>query len=369
MWPDSAFPNLYWGAYMTTLITVQYYQYAYIFEHFDINNLWLLMDCLSLTLAYSHIVLKLLVLMYNRRIIYFMVRAIVEDWNESLANDSYKSTMTNMADISRRFSNTMFCAYICCAFFMSIGGYVLQAMSEANEPDNNKSRELPIKMAYPFDTSKSPIFECFLIEQFLYDMVLALLVGLVNALLVALILHVSGQIDIMQQDLLEIYNKKYDPSTFLLLMKDFICKHQKIITYSENIESLFTVIALMQVLWNTLVMCSSGFVIVTIISSGENTSTLVKPLIFYTLITLEVFVYCYAGEFLSAKSKAIGDAIYESLWYNLPPSDCCIILIMMLRCQKRLTLTAGKVVDLNLEGFTSVVKASASYVSVLNAMS
>jgi len=27
---------------------------------------------------------------------------------------------------------------------------------------------------------------------------------------------------------------------------------------------------------------------------------------------------------------------------------------MMLRCQKRLTITAGKVIDLTLEGFTSV---------------
>ncbi|KAL0133977.1 hypothetical protein PUN28_001118 [Cardiocondyla obscurior] len=83
---------------------------------------------------------------------------------------------------------------------------------------------------------------------------------------------------------------------------------------------------------------------------------------------MEVFVYCFAGEFLTAKSKSIGDAIYESLWYNLPPSDSRIVLFMMLRCQKRLTITAGRFIDLTLEGFTSIMKASVSYVSVLNAM-
>ena len=74
----------------------------------------------------------------------------------------------------------------------------------------------------------------------------------------------SGQIDIMQQDLFEISNKKYDRNTFLPVIKSFICNHQKIISLSENIENLYTYIALMQVLWNTLVMCCTGFVIIIV---------------------------------------------------------------------------------------------------------
>ncbi|XP_011694674.1 PREDICTED: odorant receptor 82a-like [Wasmannia auropunctata] len=282
MWPDSAYPNLYWFSYMTSVAIVQYYQYAYILTHFDLNNLWLLMDCLSLTLAYSLAFLKLIVLWWNRR--------------------------------------------------------------------------------------KSPIFECFLIGQFLYDMVIAFVVGLINALLVALVLHVSGQIDIMQQDLIEISNGKYDHNIFLSVIKDLICKHQKIITLSENIENLYTNIALIQVLWNTLVMCCTGFVIVIVLSNGKDTTNLIKSVSYYTVIILEVFVYCFAGEFLSAKSNSIGDAVYKSLWYNMSPSDSRIILFMILRCQKRLTITAGRVIDLTLEGFTNIMKATVSYISVLNAM-
>ncbi|XP_012063168.1 PREDICTED: uncharacterized protein LOC105626478 [Atta cephalotes] len=86
----------------------------------------------------------------------------------------------------------------------------------------------------------------------------------------------------------------------------------------------------MQVLWNTLVMCCTGFVIII--------------------------------------SKLISNAMYEVLWYNMPSCDSRIILFMILRCQKRLTITAGRFIDLTLEGFTSIVKASVSYISVLNAM-
>lgn len=50
----------------------------------------------------------------------------------------------------------------------------------------------------------------------------------------------------------------------------------------------------------------------------------------------------------------IGDAAYKSIWYDLKPNDSKLILLIMLRSQRRLTITVGKVMDLSLEGFTSV---------------
>lgn len=67
MWPDSAYATLCWLMYMVTMVIVQYYQYAYVFAHFDLNNIPLLMDCLGLTLAYTLAFFKLLALWWNRR--------------------------------------------------------------------------------------------------------------------------------------------------------------------------------------------------------------------------------------------------------------------------------------------------------------
>lgn len=120
------------------------------------------------------------------RILYYIVKAIDQDWSECVINDSYKSTMISMADLSRRFANTVFSIYAFSAFFLSIGEHLLQSTDDSNQ-FGNSSRELPIKMEFPFDVSKSPIFECFLIGQFLYDLVIAFVVGLINALLVALV--------------------------------------------------------------------------------------------------------------------------------------------------------------------------------------
>lgn len=67
MWPDSAYPDLYWTSYVTFVLVVQYYQYTYVILHFDAHNLSLLMDCLGLSLANSLALLKLFTLRWNRR--------------------------------------------------------------------------------------------------------------------------------------------------------------------------------------------------------------------------------------------------------------------------------------------------------------
>ncbi|XP_020289059.1 odorant receptor 22c-like [Pseudomyrmex gracilis] len=367
LWPDLSYASFYWLSYITSIGIVQYYQYAYIIAHFTLDDLWLLMDCLSLTLGYTLACVKLCVLWRNRGIFHNIVRAMEQDWKECAVNDSYVSTMTSMSDLAQRFSNVLFAIYAFSTFFLTIGEHMLQSVDDANRM-NNHSRELPIKMELPFEVSNSPIFECFLVIQFIYDLIIASVVGFINAMLVSLILHVSGQIDILRQNLVDISNGKYNRGTFLIVIRNIIHKHQRIITLSENIENLYTHIALIQLLWNTLVICCTGFVIITTISSGKDATGLIKSVSYYVAITLEAFIFCFAGEYLSAKSKSIGDAVYDSLWYDMPSSDSRILFFMMVRCQKRLTITAGRVVDLTLEGFTNIMKASVSYVSVLNAM-
>jgi len=103
---------------------------------------------------------------------------------------------------------------------------------------------------------------------------------------------------------------------------------------------------------------------------------LIKSLFFYIVISMEAFIFCFLGEHLSTKvsisrkakwiqyitkiiyyifqSQEIGDAVYELLWYELNPNQNRDILILMIRSQKHLTLTIGKVMDLSLKQFASV---------------
>ncbi|KAL0134053.1 hypothetical protein PUN28_001140 [Cardiocondyla obscurior] len=147
-----------------------------------------------------------------------------------------------------------------------------------------------------------------------------------------------------------------------------IRKHQKVISFSEYIEDLYTYIALVQFTSNTVLICSLGFLIVTAIGSPDATEHIVRSLLFYTVTNLEAFIFCFAGEYLKNKSKAIGNAAYNSAWYEMKPENSRNLIFLILRAQKQLTLTVGKIMDLSLESFTSIMKASGSYLSVLLAM-
>nr|XP_012219963.1 PREDICTED: odorant receptor 45b-like [Linepithema humile] len=110
-----------------------------------------------------------------------------------------------------------------------------------------------------------------------------------------------------------------------------------------------------QLLGHALVIGMLDALIVTLsIDGNQGFIMLLKSLFFYTAITLEAFIFCFAGEYLSNKSKSIANAAYEAFWYNAEPSKSRNLLILMLRSQKRLTLTIGKFNDLSLQVFASV---------------
>lgn len=73
-----------------------------------------------------------------------------------------------------------------------------------------------------------------------------------------------GQIDILRQKLCEITQKDIKRGVNDRIMKMLIIRHQKIISFSKNIEDFFSNIALIQFVSNTMVICSLGFLIVIV---------------------------------------------------------------------------------------------------------
>ncbi|TGZ49748.1 Uncharacterized protein DBV15_01340 [Temnothorax longispinosus] len=216
------------------------------------------------------------------------------DWNDCVINDH--STMMTVANQSRRCSVVLIGIHIVTGFFLSIGVYAARMMSNSGGP-----RAFPVKMELPLMALESPLFECILAGQMFYILSLASVVGMINALLATLIIHVGGQVDIMRQAVTEVHSSNDELGTSLSIINNLIHRHQKIITLSDDIESLFSSIALMQLLWNTLIICFTGFMIIIALSTNKGAMVLIKSIFLYIAKTLEVFVFCYAGEFLSFK--------------------------------------------------------------------
>ncbi|XP_043681128.1 odorant receptor 4-like [Vespula pensylvanica] len=230
-------------------------------------------------------------------------------------------------------------------------------------------RILVLKMELPFDPFLSPIYETVCTVQLIEEIAFAATSGMLNAVIVTMILHVGGQIDVMCQEIKDMFDQfQKDETSRLKTLKYLIVKHDRIILFSNYIEDMFTYIALLQFFSNTMAICFSGFVIMISMDTDEASAILGKTVPYYVIINIEAFILCYIGEYLSSKSLTIAVAAYNFQWYELNSKENRYILLLILRGQKKLTITVGKFLDLSLESFASILKASASYGSVLHAM-
>ncbi|XP_024876770.1 odorant receptor 22c-like isoform X5 [Temnothorax curvispinosus] len=270
------------------------------------------------------------------------------------------------AKLSQRFVNMTVILYLTAVIFFS--SKILVKHDNGDTASNVSTRLLILDMDLPFDANRRFIYESIIIVQFLHLVLCSEAIGLLNALLINLILHISGQIDILRKSVMDIFPKEGNGRLSRFVVQKIIKKHQEIIIFSEHIEDLYSYIAMVLFVTDTLIICCLGFTIVAAIGRPDALNNIIKTLLFYFLMNSEAFIFCFAGEYLSAKSKSIGDAAYDSLWYESDSKDSRIILFLIMRSQNQLTITIGKIMNLSLDRFGSIIKASASYISVLFAM-
>ncbi|XP_032669845.1 odorant receptor 13a-like [Odontomachus brunneus] len=365
VWPDVPYAAVFRLIYMLFILVVQYFQYLYVFAHFKLSELQDLVDSLPPTLDSSLTIMKLVTLWKNRRVVSDILTSMDTDWRECVKVDQHLDTMTEKASVSHFCSNALLSFNTFVAVLYYVSDYTLAVMHFAKD-DNDTSRPFPMKILFPFEAEQSPIYELLVVVLFLHAMLNVYTLTTLNALIITLVLHASGQIDIICQEFQTTSEKaSYHGSSEGIGM--LIEKHNRIITFSENLDELFSFMALMQIFWNTLVICSLGLLIITSVHN-EASVGLVRTIFAYGAIMMEIFIFCFAGEYLSLKSRSLADAAYDSLWYNMSSSQGKNILFVIMRSQKQLTITAGGITNLSLEAFTNIMKASASYVSVLNAM-
>ncbi|XP_014480041.1 PREDICTED: odorant receptor 4-like [Dinoponera quadriceps] len=288
------------------------------------------------------------------------------DWEKCSSTEFNMFTMKCKAKLSQRLANLTMAFYSTAVIFYSSD--VLVNRLDVSRTSNTTARPLILKMEIPFDSNKRFVYESLIIMQFLQLWSCSCTIGTINILLIILILHVSGQIEILCEWLVEVYPMERSRDPNLIVIRKVIKTHQKIITFSQYIEDLYSGIAMALFVSDTLIICCLGFIIVVSVGTLSATKIIISTFLFYIAMNLEAFIFCFAGEYLSAKSKTVGNAAYDSFWYESNFKDSRVMLLLIMRSQNQLTITIGKVMNLSLERFSSIVKASASYISVLLAI-
>ncbi|XP_043592769.1 odorant receptor 4-like [Bombus pyrosoma] len=352
IWPDTSYEIIARCIWVAIIMPAQVFQYRYIMKNISSGNLADVIESASTSLPYTVLLFKLISFWIKRGIFKNMLVGMYYDWINSSADKANVDVMVNKAELAYRCSYSIFGVYIISVFMYA--GVFLQFIRQDQDDFNVTSRQLLMKMDLPFAYYESPVYQCVFLVQFLQLLAVGIGMAILNALIITLIFHIGGQIEILHKTLGSISVKDEKHGSLRNVVKSLINRHYRIIFNSEYIESLFSYIALVQLLCNTVVMCGIGFLIIVAINSHGDVRILVKIVLFYIAIMLEAFVFSYAGEYLSSKSLSISSSAYGSSWYLLEPSNRRVVILLMIRSQRRLTITAGKFMDLSMFGFASV---------------
>ncbi|XP_014476947.1 PREDICTED: odorant receptor 4-like, partial [Dinoponera quadriceps] len=240
-----------------------------------------------------------------------------DDWCVSMHVGQHLYLMTTKANISHFFSKTVFSFTTIAGLFYLLGDYALRFLHLAKDV-NVSSRQFPLKVQFPFEhANESPTYELLFVIVFFHGMLNGYSIIILNLLILSMVLHASGQIDI-------------------------ICHEFKNISGDTPLYgSSASKIGMLIERHNRSVHGEAGIML------------LVKAVFAGGVLMVEIFVFCFAGEYLSHKSKSIAEAAYDSLWYDMSPNYGKMVSFVIMRSQKQVTFTAGGLTNLSLETFAN----------------
>ncbi|KAL6266471.1 hypothetical protein P5V15_003320 [Pogonomyrmex californicus] len=225
---------------------------------------------------------------------------------------------------------------------------------------------LPLQTYYIYDKDKSPYFEfTFVAQIFLILMCFASYSG-VDTLFGLLVFHLCGQMENLKEKLINMEQFKNYNKGLAFIVKD----HIRLIKCFDVIENTFTLLLLGLLIYFGTLFCLYGFLILAILTEGKKMS-LMRFLYLISVamnVCCHMCLFCAVGEILIAQCESIYRATYEHKWYKLKPKEMKNLLLIMIRTNKPLYITAGKIFPMTMSMFCNLIKTSAGYISVLLTM-
>ncbi|XP_011062735.1 PREDICTED: odorant receptor 13a-like [Acromyrmex echinatior] len=221
---------------------------------------------------------------------------------------------------------------------------------------------------FPFDITRSPIFELICVCQMLSAYSATVSYTGSDSFISMLILHVCGQFENLRERLKNLVNDPNGVKTsqeFKSELRQIVMRHEHLNWFAKTLEDSFNMMMLIQILFCTVQLCFQGFQVFTEEENESMTFQLIFLISFVGFILVHLYIYCYVGEMLLVQSTEIGFSAYESNWFNVPGKEARNLLFIIHRSTAPLCLTAGKFSTFSLQMFSKIVRTSLGYLSVL----
>ncbi|XP_011879047.1 PREDICTED: odorant receptor Or2-like [Vollenhovia emeryi] len=319
-------------------------------------------DNMQIGLPFSITVMKFVIMWLRKKELEPIVSMIVEDWLRTKTTQE-RDTMIRQARFARMmvvFGCVMMSFASAILIIPPIFGYTTRYLTNLTDP----GRPMLVQTYYLRDITETPYYEIVIAAQASTILVAAISYTGIDTFLGLLVFHICAQLEILKERMINLDNFKDFSTGLAFTIKD----HLRLIRSVDVIDNTFNLMLLALLVYFAMLFCLQGFLIVTIIDgdAGEVSFMRICWLVSILINTFaHMCLYCVVGEILIAKAEAIFYAVYNYTWYLRTPNEAKKLMMIMMRAEKPLYITAGKMFPMTLSLFCSLIKTSAGYISVL----
>ncbi|KAH8370122.1 hypothetical protein KR093_002215 [Drosophila rubida] len=150
-------------------------------------------------------------------------------------------------------------------------------------------------------------------------------------------------------------------------LRDILQLYKNSLDMSDALNQFFRLTICMQLIVTSLLLCFIGYTL------SENFAQPKTPFYatFMVSVLIQLYIYCYCGEYLKTESRRFAKAIYDSPWYEAIAADPTVgrsLQISMMRAQRGSRID-GYFFEANMRVFLSIVKTAMSYLALLRSLS
>ena len=170
------------------------------------------------------------------------------------------------------------------------------------------------------------------------------------------------EFDFLTNDLKFIKLKSKDE--LAVKMADFFDCHDILFDICDKLKIIFEPILFCNFLVSSLIMCVASFQLLT---TASDSLTYLVDVNCLGLFASQIWLLCYLGEKLIDSSTHVADEIYGCDWTNLGDNEFKKqMIIIMIRAQRPMKLTAMGFADISLETFAAVKYFCTRHFELLN---
>ncbi|XP_050311424.1 putative odorant receptor 85d [Anthonomus grandis grandis] len=142
-----------------------------------------------------------------------------------------------------------------------------------------------------------------------------------------------------------------------------IVYYNEAVNYVSLVDRIFSYGILVQFLCSAVVICLTGFQMMLVMSFQSVKLGLMA--IYFTCMMCQLILYCWHGHMLMEQSRGITQACYSVDWNNMTIKEQKMLILIMERAKKPITIKAAGVFHLNLATLMAILRSSYSYFAVL----